>query len=200
MSFETTVSTAAGSDRGRAGLPARRNGPRTAGAISITRMDQPIAELLLVPVGALCGQARHVEGRRHSRSTTTRSTRRTSSACSRRMKKCAGTTTTPTTRRISSTSCASSSSRPTQQLRAVVRQHHPVLRVDRLHRRPARPDEDRLRQLRHRPRGRPPVVGAPGDRREHAGRRPCWSETLAQYSALMVHEAGSTAPTRSAAS
>ena len=56
-----------------------------------------------------------------------------------------------------------------RQLRAVVRQHHPVLRVDRLHRRPARPGEDRLRVLRHRARSGAPVVGAPGDRRQHAG-------------------------------
>ena len=55
-------------------------------------------------------------------------------------------------------------------LRAELRQHDPVLRIDRLHRRPARSRRHRLRLLRHRARGRAPVVGAPGDRRGRAGR------------------------------
>ena len=57
-----------------------------------------------------------------------------------------------------------------QQLRPVVRQHHPVLGVDRLHRRPARQGSHRLRVLRHGPRDGAPVVGAPGDGRQRAGR------------------------------
>ena len=75
-------------------------------------------------------------------------------------------------------------------VRAVVPQHHPVLGGDRLHRPRARRRQGRHRLpvLRHRARGRAPVVGAPGRRRRRAGRDRCSSETLAQYSALMVME------------
>jgi ABC-2 type transport system permease protein len=56
-----------------------------------------------------------------------------------------------------------------RQLRPVVRQHDPVLGVDRLHRRPARQGEHRLRVLRDGPRNGAPVVGPPDRRRQRAG-------------------------------
>ena len=58
-------------------------------------------------------------------------------------------------------------------VRPVVRQHHPVVGGHLLHRRRPRPDQDRHGHLRRRARARPPVVGAPGDRRRRAGRRRC---------------------------
>ena len=48
--------------------------------------------------------------------------------------------------------------------------HHALFGIDRLHRRHRRSRQDRLHHLRHRPRDRPPILGAPGDRRRHAGR------------------------------
>ena len=48
----------------------------------------------------------------------------------------------------------------------------PFSEVGGLHRRPARPVEDRLSVLHHRARSGAPVVGAPGDRRQHAGLHP----------------------------
>jgi ABC-2 type transport system permease protein len=51
-----------------------------------------------------------------------------------------------------------------------------------------RPDQDRLRHLRRGARVRAPMVGAPDRRFEPAGRDASLSETLAQYSALMVME------------
>ena len=51
-----------------------------------------------------------------------------------------------------------------------------------------KPDAHRLRLLRHRARGGAPVVGAPGDGRQRAGRRPCCPRRMSQYSALMVME------------
>ena len=76
-----------------------------------------------------------------------------------------------------------------RELRAGVSQHDPVFRS----RSASSPtcDKDRghrLSVLRDRARSRAPVVGAPGDRRQRAGRDACSSETLAQYSALMVME------------
>ena len=57
-----------------------------------------------------------------------------------------------------------------RELRAVVPQHHPVLGVDRLHRARRERRRRRLPVLRDRARGGAPVVGAPGDRRQRAGR------------------------------
>jgi ABC-2 type transport system permease protein len=54
-------------------------------------------------------------------------------------------------------------------IRAVVPEHDPLLGVDRLHRRSPQQGGDRLRLLRHRARGRAPVVGTSGDRRGRAG-------------------------------
>src|SRR6185437_7902194 len=57
-----------------------------------------------------------------------------------------------------------------RRVRAVVREYRAVLGIDRVYRRPAQTFRHRLRHLRDRARDRPPVVGAPGDRRECAGR------------------------------
>ncbi len=90
--------------------------------------------------------------------------------------------------RTSTSRCGSSSSRATARFAQAFANTIPYSEIDRLHRRPARPGRDRLRVLRHRARNRAPVVGAPGDRRRTCRARPCFSESLSQYSALMVME------------
>ncbi len=158
-------------DRGGAGLSAEgMDGQRPAlfPLHDDRRRDGPTdAAVLLVPVGALRGEARELEGRGY-RGVLQPGARVERGPNDPWREGCAG-----LLRRELHAVPVQATAHPgvseLRQLRAVVRQHHPVLRVDRLHRRSARQEQDRLRLLRHRPRSGAPVVGAPGDRREHAG-------------------------------
>ena len=146
----------------------RRNGPRMVAAISTTGMDKPILNFFSFQ-SARYAVKRDRWKMSRSRSTTIRSTSTTSTRMLDAMKK--------------SLAHFSAAYSPYQfrQLRILefpdyerlapeLCQHRAVLRIHRLHCRPARPERYRLRLLRHRARNRPPVVGAPGDRRQRAGR------------------------------
>ena len=144
------------------------------------KMDEADPRLLLVPVGALRGEARHWNGvalevyydPQHAFNVD---------RMIEAMKKSLAYYTRATSRPTSSGRCASSSSPATPASPSRFANTMPFSEVDRLHRRPARPRGHRLRVLRDRPRARPPVVGAPGDRRRPAGRdharRDAWRST-----------------------
>ena len=147
----------------------RRSGPRTAAATSTTRPPRRSSDFWSYLSARYAGEARHAGTASPSRSTTTPQHPYNVDRMIDGVKK--------------SLDYFTANFSPYQhkqvrilefpryaQLRAVVPEHHPVLRVDRLHRRPARQGRHRLRLLRHRARSRAPVVGAPGHRRQRAGR------------------------------
>ena len=123
--------------------------------------------------GATCGTVPTATSR--SRSTTTRATSTTSTGWSP-ASRIRSPTSRSTSGRTSTRSCASSSSRASRAQGGFAEsfpEHRAVQRGDRLHRQGRRPRSQgrRLSVLRHRARGRAPVVGAPGSAGQRAGRR-----------------------------
>ena len=168
INFETTVSTSADQIALAPGYLQREwteNGRR----YFHYKMDRADAAVLLLPVGALGGEARRV-ARHADRGLLRPEARLQRRPHDRRDARSRSTTSPRTSRRTSTARCASSSSRATRASRRASPNTIPFSESDRLHRRPARSGRHRLRVLRHRARGRAPVVGAPGDRRGRAGR------------------------------
>ena len=154
-------------DADRAGPQGLRSCPRRP-AHRPLRLRRADPDLLLDPVGALCRARTAFMPASTSPSITIRPTAGTSIGCSTRCRHRSIITSAhfgpyqfDQARIIEFPGYA--------ELRPGLRQHHALFGGDRLHRRQQRSRRDRLCDLCHRARARPPILGAPGDRRRHAG-------------------------------